>query len=599
MLRLFVRWLALQVRAGLIGVARAGCGDLAVALRRRQLQGGAVAGGVTAWLGSAALLGAAGAALQHGGEGGERGAGLAFAAGLAAASVGGAASTRLARRLLWPELQLTWGLSMLALFACFARSKGALLPPVGEQVFGPLWTRLYAVYALLALVAAAWGGGCALFCGVQRHEPRPLWRLEGFLALRAVCGRSGGRASPTAAVAVIGVALGVGALIAVTAVMSGYQHDIQGRILGTNAHLVVQKYGIDFTEADEVLARIGPLPGVAAAAPFAFNEAMIAAGGRSHGVLLKGIATHGARVTDFEAQRCGQVLGVGRGARCANAPFDAPASPRAFAAAGGEREIYLGLSLLQAMNVQVGHTVSVMTPSALVVSGQAAPRRERFVVAGAFSSGMHEFDSHLAYVSMPAAQRLFGLGEAVSGIEMRLCDPFQASAVSNAVLAELGHYPYRTLDWRALNGGIFTALMLQKVVMFLLLSFIVVVASFNIASTLLMGVMQRTGQIATLKSVGCQDVSILRAFMLEGLFIGACGCALGLALGLGTALLLARLHLPIAADVYMVGSLTLRLAPAEVGATLVLALVICQLAALLPALRAAGLSAMQLFAQER
>jgi lipoprotein-releasing system permease protein len=158
---------------------------------------------------------------------------------------------------------------------------------------------------------------------------------------------------------------------------------------------------------------------------------------------------------------------------------------------------------------------------------------------------------------------------------------------SEKVLSAAGRYPYRTLTWRELNSGIFTALKLQKIVMFLVLTFIVIVAAFNIASTLFMTVVERSHEIAVLKSMGARDSSIMKIFVLEGWAVGAMGTLLGVLLGLGVCLVLSRLEISIAADVYMVDSLKIRINPLEVGIVVVSALIISHLATLFPALKAA------------
>lgn len=373
--------------------------------------------------------------------------------------------------------------------------------------------------------------------------------------------------------------------------MSGYQHDIQSKILTTNAHLVLQKYGIDFNEHPKVAALARQSPWVAAAAPFAFNEAMLSVGGRGVGVLLKGIdAEAAAKVTQTARHLCLRLEPVSDGTeRCIWAEDAGPdLLARWLADDDGPPPVIVGLSLYRRLGVPIGAPIYLMTPVGMAGAKGGAPRRMPYRLAGVFASGMHEFDAHLVYTSLGSAQRLLGLGDAVSGIELRLHDADAVGPASRDVLRRVGHYPYRTLDWRELNASIFMALSLQKVVMFLVLAFIVVVAAFNIASTLFMAVVEKAPQVAVLLSMGATRASIMKIFVLEGWAMGAAGTAVGVALGLGATRLLAGLNVAIAADVYMVDALTVRLDAQEVALTVAAALVICHLATLYPALRAAA-----------
>jgi lipoprotein-releasing system permease protein len=210
-----------------------------------------------------------------------------------------------------------------------------------------------------------------------------------------------------------------------------------------------------------------------------------------------------------------------------------------------------------------------------------------FRLAGAFRSGMHDFDVRLCYLELGASQELMGLGDAVNGVELRVRDPEAVALAAERVLRAVGRYPYRTLDWRELNIGIFTALKLQKIVMFLVLTFIIVVAAFNIASTLFMAVVEKAREIAVLKSMGSRDGSVMKIFVLEGWIVGGVGTLLGLALGLLVCLALAEARIPIAADVYMVEQLQIKVQGLEIGLTAGATMIISHLATLYPALKAA------------
>ncbi|RYF05807.1 MAG: ABC transporter permease, partial [Deltaproteobacteria bacterium] len=234
-----------------------------------------------------------------------------------------------------------------------------------------------------------------------------------------------------------------------------------------------------------------------------------------------------------------------------------------------------------------GDVVVLTVPSGSSGGQTMAPRRLAVRVAGSFRSGMYDFDARLVYLRLDTAQQLLGLGDTVSGLELRLEAPQKVEKLALEVYRAVGRYPYTTRGWKEMNAPLFTALRLQKVVMFLVLCCIVVVASFNIASTLFMAVVERARDIAVLKSMGARDPHIMKIFMLQGLWVGLCGTLLGTALGLAVALALGQIDLSIAADVYMVESLRVRIAPLEVAMVVGAALVIAHLATLYPALRAA------------
>jgi lipoprotein-releasing system permease protein len=458
--------------------------------------------------------------------------------------------------------------------------------PLGEQYFGELWTRVVALMAVAGLALAIFGGSLAfLFCSEGRKVDGS-FALEWFVSRRHLTREGRGVVSLTAVVALVGIALGVGALVAVTAVMSGYQEDIREKILSTNAHFVIQKYGLDFTEYERVADTVKKVPGVVAASPFVFNEALLSDGERGLGVLIKGVAPETA----------GSVTGIEQNL-CTPAPEGPcryrPPNERAgrlsslLAPVQGAPAIVLGSELYRKVGKTIGDSVLLTTPVGMATARGNAPRRMQFRITGVFRSGMHEFDRRLAYVELGSAQHLLGMGAAVNGVEFRVSNPEGVDVIAKAAMRAIGRYPYRSLDWRELNSGIFTALNLQKIVMFLVLTFIVVVAAFNIASTLFMAVIERAHEIAVLKSMGARDASIMKIFVTQGWVVGGLGAALGLLLGLAVCAVLAGVDIGIAADVYMVGSLTVRVRPLEIGLIVGATLIIAHLASVYPALKAA------------
>jgi lipoprotein-releasing system permease protein len=457
----------------------------------------------------------------------------------------------------------------------------------GALLLGSMWMTLVVLAALGALLASILGAsfGYLVFSDDGRLDGHA--EMEWMISRRHLAGRRG-LFSVTAWVAIVGIGLGVAALISVTSVMSGYQLDIQEKILSTNAHLVIQKYGVDFNEHQEVSKKALSAEGVLAAAPFTFSEAMMSAGREGIGVLVKGIdPARAAGVTSIEENLCvdikdGQCIGP------TDASGDSPATlSNWLGGSDGLPRAILGQHLFERIDKPVGSVVALTTPVGIAGAHGNAPKRIHVRISGVFRSGMYEFDSRLLYVALGTGQTLMGMGEAVSGVEIRVADPASVDVLSSRVLASVGNYPYRSVDWRQLNSGIFTALKLQKIVMFLVLAFIVVVAAFNIASTLFMAVVERSHEIGVLKSMGVRDSSIMKIFVMEGWLVGGLGTIAGVIGGLLICAVLARLDIGIAADVYMVEALQVRVDPLEVSMVVVAALVISHLATIFPALRAA------------
>jgi lipoprotein-releasing system permease protein len=456
----------------------------------------------------------------------------------------------------------------------------------GVKILGPMWERSLALGASAGFLLAVFGGSLGYLFYGDEGKLDTRFSFESLIGVRHLLTRGRGLISVTAVVAMLGVAVGVAALVAVTAVMSGYQRDIQDKILTTNAHFVVQKYGVDFTEYNDVAREALSDRDVLAATPFTFNEAMLATGERALGVLIKGVIPEEAgEVTGIEGNLCRAIHADGR---CE--PFedqDRPHLPDLLGQTDGLPGLLVGSELFRKIEQPVGSILTLTTPIGIAGARGNAPKRMEFRLVGAFRSGMHDFDVRLCYLDLGAAQRLMGLGAAVNGVEVKVRDPEAVALVAERVLFAIGRFPFKTLDWHEINRGIFTALKLQKIVMFLVLTFIIVVAAFNIASTLFMAVVEKAREIAVLKSMGSRDGSIMKIFVLEGWIVGGVGTVLGLVLGLLVCAALAQARIPIAADVYMVESLQVDVQGFELALTAAATMVISHLATLYPALKAA------------
>ena len=455
----------------------------------------------------------------------------------------------------------------------------------GIRLLGSMWQHYFLLAVGLGFLINILGGSLAFIFFPKGRGWQPSFKLEWEIGRQYLKAQRQSGASSTATVATLGIGLGVAALLIVTALMSGYQQEIEDRLLSTNAHLVVQKYGIDFVEYGESIKKIGKVDDVIAATPFTFNEAMLSTGNKSFSILLKGLDPKSAhRVTSVAENICSV-----QGTKCTHVEQSQTSSvlDSMLSTSNGLPQIIVGVQLFHKLGLEVGDTLKLTTPVGIAGARGNAPKRVAFRLAGTFRSGMHEFDSRLVYVNYKSAQELMGLGEAVNGLEIRIRSPQNAQAIGQSVLGALGRYPYRITDWRELNHGIFTALQLQKVVMFLVLTFIIIVAAFNVASTLFMAVVAKNREIAVLKAIGAHDATIMKIFVLEGWILGFLGTGLGLILGMTMAFLLGQLDIQIAADVYMVEALRIKLEWVEIAFTAFSALLISHLATLYPALKAA------------
>ena len=375
---------------------------------------------------------------------------------------------------------------------------------------------------------------------------------------------------------VTGVAVGVMILITVTAVMTGAERHFQERVLSVSAHLIVMRYGEPFRDYGEIGQRIEALDEVAATAPFIYTQ----------GLLRSAKATAGSVIRGIDPSREGRTATVLPPATLATlaADFarrqDAPGPPG----------ILLGRELARQLGVAPGDQLFLLSPRAVGVDTARVPAMERLQVLGTIETGLYDFDNSLAYLHLADAQRLMGVGTAVTGLTVRLVDIYRAGAVKERITAELG-FPYWAKDWMQLYHNMFSALKLQKTVMFIILTLIVLVAALNIAGTLFMMVTEKTRDIAILKAMGATDRSIGRIFVLKGMWIGLAGTLLGLGGGFGLCALLQRYQfVQLDPKIYPFTRLPVDVQTADVALIAGFALLICLLATLYPSRRAARLN---------
>ena len=369
-------------------------------------------------------------------------------------------------------------------------------------------------------------------------------------------------------ISVIGIAIGVAALVIAIALITGFQGDVQDKILGATSHVMVSDLGGQGLTGYEGLAeKIRAIPGVESVTPVVYNTVLITGLGESSGALVKGL--------DFEREREGaawlQKLEAGR-----------------IPEGGGPREgLLLGQELALRIGAQVGDAVTVVTASSTLSPLGLLPKTKRFLVTGIFNTGLYEFDNSTALVAIGVAQRLFGLEGRASYIQVKLRDIFAAPAVGETIKAVLPPVVYIT-TWMELNKSLFSALKLEKNIMFLTITLIVIVAALNIIATLILMVMEKTRDIGILMAMGATPRSINRIFFYQGALIGVIGTALGVLLGLGWCALANAFELiKIPVDIYQISHVPFRLRPLDLALIVGVTLAISFVSTLFPARRAA------------
>lgn len=397
------------------------------------------------------------------------------------------------------------------------------------------------------------------------------------------------------AISIFGVFLGTGAPIVALSVMSGFEMDLKTKIRGAKADVVITASDErPFTEWRAVQRQLRGMPGVAASTPYLESEVMIQAGQTPSGILVRGIDPASApAVLDLgRAMREGKVDDLGRPERVVSAfggkvDDEGPKAPKV-----PQRvlpTIILGEELYaRTLRVFIGSEVDLVCPLCGLGPTGPMPDLKPFRVAGHFYSGMYEYDSKLAYIALDVAQKFFGMPGEVTGIDVRTRTPEDARRVADAAQAALGAR-YDVRSWEDLNKGLFMALKLEKIAMFVVLAFIALVASFSIISNLIMMVTEKGREVAILKAMGASDGAILRIFFAEGFYIGLLGLAVGVASGILGCELIRRYGLPLPTDVYYIDQLPVVMRAGEIASVAALALLLCCLATAYPAMLASRL----------
>jgi len=375
---------------------------------------------------------------------------------------------------------------------------------------------------------------------------------------------------------VAGVTVGVMALIVVIAVMAGFESDLKQRILGVESHIVVMRHDGSFSGYKKISKQINKLHGVEASTPFIYSQIMLRSSTGVSGAVLRGI----------DPDSAGSVLKILKNSMLQNLKQIQQQENSKTSVPG----IILGKELARNLGVLKGDAVYLISSRGMISPIGYLPAMKRFEIVGLFESGMYEYDGSLAYIDLKDAQKMLNMKDSVTGIEVRVDDIYNARNIAKKIVSELG-FPYWARDWMRMNHNLFSALKLEKTVMFIILALIVLVAAFNIASTLIMMVMGKTKDIAILKAMGAMDSSIRKIFIYKGMIIGAVGTSLGVCLGFIICKLLEKykfIQLP--GDVYYISTLPVRLEAWDVFMIASAAMVICFLATLYPASQASKLN---------
>ena len=316
-------------------------------------------------------------------------------------------------------------------------------------------------------------------------------------------------------VSMLGIGLGVAALIVVLSVMNGFHKELRSRILGVVSHVQISGVGGDLANWQQVMEEAQKHPEVRAAAPYVQEQSMLSIDQQVRGTIIRGILpTDEEKVADFAAHmKIGQLDDL----------------------AEGRFNIVLGVELARALNVGMGDKVTLIAPQGLVTPAAVLPRVKQFTVSGIFEIGMYEFDSGLALINLHDAQKMYRLEDRVTGVRLKVDDLFRAPAIGRELLRYLDADAYVS-DWTRSHANFFRAVQIEKNMMFLILLLIVAVAAFNIVSTLVMAVTDKQADIAILRTLGASPGSIMQIFIVQGAMIGLIGLAVGIAGGVALAL---------------------------------------------------------------
>jgi lipoprotein-releasing system permease protein len=394
--------------------------------------------------------------------------------------------------------------------------------------------------------------------------------FETFFSLRYLkAKRKQGFISIITGISILGIMIGVMALIVVLAVMNGFREDLMKKILGVNSHLLIMSYKGGIRDTEAVIKKALEVDGVLSATPFIYSQVMIKHAGNISGPILRGVdpATAGT-VIDIDSM-------IKEGSLNALKESE-----------NDLKGIIIGSELSKHIGALPGDTVTLVSATGKLTPLGRVANEGKFKVKALFESGMYEYDSSLVFLSLTDAQDFLSLGEEVTGIELKVKDINESDKIGQIIQDKLG-YPYWTKDWKVMNKSLFSALKLEKAAMFIILSMIVLVGALNIISSLVMLVMEKSRDIAILRIMGTSSRSIMSIFIFQGLFVGLVGTILGLLSGSFLCYLLARYEfIELPADVYYISTLPVRMEWLDVVSIVVAAIIISFLATVYPSWQA-------------
>jgi lipoprotein-releasing system permease protein len=392
--------------------------------------------------------------------------------------------------------------------------------------------------------------------------------FEFFIARRYLRSKSGKFFSSGATTAIAGIFVGVAAIIIVLSVMNGFHEELKHRILGLTPHIIITKYSLEYmSNYDSLLSIIQKYPGVISAQPFIYTKTIIRKENTSDGIIVRGImANSGIEIIDLKKS-------------IIQGNFDISGD-----------NVILGTDLAHSIGARVGDEISLVAPFA----GEATPlgvlpKVKRYVVSGIFDAGMYDYNSTFVYVGLNNLQKFLGIDDVATGIEVKIKDINNTTQITKGIKNML-RFPYRIQDWISMNRNIFTALRLEKVVTFIVLVLIVLVAAFGIIGMLVTMVLRKTKEIGILNAMGAKKKSIVKIFILTGSLIGLIGTISGTVFGVGVSLLLNKYHIiNLPGDVYFIKNLPVQVELSDMLLVLVVALAISFLSTIYPAYKAANL----------
>lgn len=484
-----------------------------------------------------------------------------------------------------------------------AEALGTLL---GHEVATAYFTVLLLAGLLIYSLSLSIGGSLGFMLLVDGKLSLGFF-VERWIGTRFLMAKRGSRVvSLITVISVFAVTVGTAGMIIVMGVMNGFSHDLRTKIMGTNAHLIVLKYGNNFSNYPSVIRELQAIPDIVAQSPFVLNEVMVSSQDNLSGAIVKGIDPHAIlgvttlASTMVEGSLKGladpksiEILHEGGEKPNTEGPFhsewDKLRAPPKAVTAPVLPGIVVGQEMAKALRVFVGDTVNVVSPVGELGPTGPIPKARTFRVAGVFYTGMYEYDAKFSYVLLQEAQSFFGLGKSITGIECKVANFENTTAIAKQVQHILKGYPYYTKDWMQMNNSIFSALRLEKIAMFIILTTLIFMASLLILVTLIIVVIEKGKEIAILKSIGATDASIMKIFVTYGISIGGAGAGFGLILGVTACWLLQIFGIGLDSRVYYISSLPIKMEVLEVALVFVAAVVVSFLATIPPALYAARL----------